>query len=233
MRTNSGIDLNSIVKSSPYNGRLLSAKLLVLIPVLFGFEFALRTFSHHLPAGSVDILRFPLRIFLPILILLIPCLPFLCLWAVWRKFHGLAVSRAVAQGIRAGVVVLISFTAFHFLRSWIPKGLPTGSLEDRFDAAVWNEPGAGGMPVPQKTTKRQRMLGDLVWNVLPGKSRDEIIALLGQPDSNACKFFHRSESDLVYPLGWQRDLVVNLDSEVLRVEFDEENRFTSFRVMHD
>lgn len=72
--------------------------------------------------------------------------------------------------------------------------------------------------------------------MLPGTSRDDILEMLGQPeDPNSMygRAFYRSESDLVYVLGRERDHVFNMDAEWLRIEFDNDKRFKSFRILND
>jgi hypothetical protein len=54
------------------------------------------------------------------------------------------------------------------------------------------------------------MLEDLVFNVLPGKSRVEIEVLLGP--SLETNYFSSVDKDLIYYMGPQRDSFMGIDS---------------------
>ena len=95
----------------------------------------------------------------------------------------------------------------------LPQNLPTGSDLLKFDSAVWKADEAKPLP-KDLVTSRQKMLKDLVENVLPNKSRDEIVHLLGQ-STETSNF--RGRYDLIYVLGPQRDSVFGLDYEWLLI----------------
>ena len=78
---------------------------------------------------------------------------------------------------------------------------------------------------------RERMLNDLVTNVLPGKRKDEIEHLLGP--SIESNWFGTMHSDLMYYMGPERDHFVAIDSEWLLIWLDENKRFERYRVTND
>lgn len=77
---------------------------------------------------------------------------------------------------------------------------------------------------------RLRMVDDLVDNhALRGRTRPEIIELLGEKDRTA----YFSEWDLVYWLGPGRYGDAIGDSEWFVVRFDDDGRVSEYRVVHD
>lgn len=65
---------------------------------------------------------------------------------------------------------------------------------------------------------RQRMLGDLVDEHLIGKSRKDIIAMLGEPSPKMDP--DGSGASLAYPTGIERKSYIRIDSEWLLISFD-------------
>ena len=73
----------------------------------------------------------------------------------------------------------ISFTILvgYAVASYI-QVLPNGSHLQAFDSEIWIANDYSILD-REEITNRQKMLGDVVENILPGKSRNEIIKLLG------------------------------------------------------
>jgi hypothetical protein len=105
----------------------------------------------------------------------------------------------------------------------ISGALPTGSYLQRFDPSIWQQPRKF---VKGDITPRQKMLGDLVENVLPGRSRAEIKKLLGSPDDAA-------DRELIYGLGTERDSMFPIDDETLVIRLDSSGRFASYYIYVD
>src|SRR5574337_1903561 len=104
--------------------------------------------------------------------------------------------------------------------------LPASSYEKKFDSASWKDEASwSGIDRP---TPRQQMLGDLVNNVLPGKSRAEVLEILGPPSQ--AKMTHAA--DLVWCLGIERGLF-GIDSEWLFVWFDSAGVVSRTALGHD
>jgi hypothetical protein len=80
-------------------------------------------------------------------------------------------------------------------------------------------------------TPRQKMLRDVVENLLPGKTRREIEALLGP--SSATWYFEDTGRDLIYMTGPERDTPFSIDSEWLLIWLDQNDRFERFAVHRD
>jgi outer membrane protein assembly factor BamE (lipoprotein component of BamABCDE complex) len=85
--------------------------------------------------------------------------------------------------------------------------------------------------VAHDITPRQKMLGDVVDNVLPGKTRAEIEAILGSPEETSC--FANTGRDLIYSTGPERDTPFSIDSEWLLIWLDDQGRFERYAVYRD
>ena len=126
---------------------------------------------------------------------------------------------------RLAIVGLLLFALVGVTLTHIRNGLPMSSHVLPFDAAEWAKPSSivGGDLV----TIRQKMLGDLVDRVLPSRTREEIIAVLGVPRE-------RPEfTELCYPLGNERGSLFALDAEYLIVHFDRNGRYSHVGVHVD
>ncbi len=108
--------------------------------------------------------------------------------------------------------------------------LPSGSDLKQFDYLIWEE--KSSMQADENAiSERQMMLKDLVKNVLPGKTKDEIEHLLGESLETA--YFKSIDKDMIYYLGPQRDAFMNIDSEWLLIWLDESGKFKTYRVVND
>ena len=84
--------------------------------------------------------------------------------------------RAFVSVTTAGIMSCI----FAFvLVSVLPRPLPSGSHELPFDSSQWKDPRSEHY-VANEITPRQKMLADVVSNVLPGRTREQIEQALGR-----------------------------------------------------
>ncbi len=108
--------------------------------------------------------------------------------------------------------------------------LPEGSDELVFDASAWAAP-SGIERKGDSVTQRQKMLKDLISNVLPGRSRSEIEALLGPalegPESS------EGEPDLIYRTGPERTGLFGINSEWLLIWLDDSGEYLRCEVEGD
>ncbi len=107
---------------------------------------------------------------------------------------------------------------------------PTGSNLMKFNPDVWKTEKAQIWPENGPST-REKMLKDLVKNVLPGKSRAEIETLLGP--SLETDYFQSIDKDLIYYMGPERDNYMALDSEWLLIWLDENGIFQKYKIVND
>ncbi|WP_428737096.1 hypothetical protein [Sulfurimonas sp.] len=108
--------------------------------------------------------------------------------------------------------------------------LPAGSDMQKFDSIVWQNESS----IKSKNNSisaREKMLKDLVENVLPNKTKNEIEDLLGK--SLETVYFKSIDKDMVYYLGPQRDSFMNIDSEWLLIWLDDSGKFKDYRVVND
>lgn len=126
---------------------------------------------------------------------------------------------------------LLTMTIVSFwltLAGYLPRNLPTESDLLKFDSDAWKKDES--MPLPKDlVTARQKMLEDLVENVLPDKTKEEIINILG-PQTETSNF--KGGYDLIYVLGPQRDSVMGLDYEWLLMHF-KNGRFRKYSIEVD
>ncbi len=124
--------------------------------------------------------------------------------------------------------ILILALAFPMLVSQTPRGLPAGSFADKFDATVWGQDTSVHGP---EVTARQRMLGDVIANVVMNKYKSEIISQLGQP--NRVNAFRAANWDLIYATGPQRDAYIPVDYEWLLIWFGPNGRVSRYEIWSD
>ncbi|MBY6189931.1 hypothetical protein KUV22_05800 [Microbulbifer agarilyticus] len=109
-------------------------------------------------------------------------------------------------------------------------GLPSGSDVLAFDSALWKSEHSTVDFDDDLISSRQKMLGDLLRNVIPGKSGDEIRHLLGAPAD-----IRRAGGgyDFIYYMGPQRDSFFPVDSEWLLIWLDSDGYFERYELYSD
>ena len=90
-----------------------------------------------------------------------------------------------------------------------------------FDSQTWKQGNQGEVRV-------RRVDSLLPQHNLIGKSRGEVVALIGEPDNTS--YFR--EYDMVYRLGMERAFI-NIDSEWLVLRLDTNQVVTEFRIVRD
>jgi hypothetical protein len=95
---------------------------------------------------------------------------------------------------------------------------------------VWRDPRSAEY-VEGDITPRQKMLADIVKNILPGRPRAELEGLLGP--SLDTLYFKNEGSDLIYMLGPERDSYITIDSEWLLIWLDKDGRFKRYAIAKD
>jgi len=76
-------------------------------------------------------------------------------------------------------------------------------------------------------SNRQKMLGDLVRNILPTKPKPEVISLLGEEETT-----HFGSNSLQYWMGKPRTGMA-FGPEFLILEFDEDDIYSGWRIYSD
>ncbi|HEX6083713.1 MAG TPA: hypothetical protein VF266_04255 [Thermoanaerobaculia bacterium] len=119
---------------------------------------------------------------------------------------------------------LMLFAVITGLSVLYARGLPTGSFVRSFDAAAWRD---SQYWAEGDITERQKMLGAVVRDVLPGRTRAEIVARLGPPSDAWWN------CDMTYVTGPERGSLFAIDSEWLLIDLDEQGRFERYRIATD
>lgn len=127
----------------------------------------------------------------------------------------------------AGLMFLL--TALGLSRT-IQGALPTGSELLAFNRSVWLDP-VSSQFVDGDITPRQEMLADVVNNVLPGQSCEEIQGRLGP--SLETPYFQGTGRDLIYVLGPERDSFMRVDFEWLLIWCSPSGRFERYEILTD
>ena len=142
----------------------------------------------------------------------------LALPVAWHRGEPLKPLPSILLLACFGSFCLISVTALN------NRLLPPGSYGQRFDPDLWRRINA--TPAAGAITPRQKMVGDVVKNILPGRSRNEIEELLGPSEE-------KNETELVYNLGRIRGALFPLGDEWLVITLDASARFKSYEVSKD
>ena len=132
--------------------------------------------------------------------------------------------------LSVSLVGLLLFGLAYGLSATIKGDLPSGSHLLSFESARWK---AGGSDVPERgdISIRQKMLGDVVKKVLPGRDRSALEDLLGP--SLDTPYFAGTGRDMIYRLGMERDSMFGIDSEWLLIWLDDSGRFERYEVRND
>jgi hypothetical protein len=125
---------------------------------------------------------------------------------------------------------LLGVATIAVLARFIPAGLPVGSRLARFDPIAWRQATSTEF-VAGDITIRQKMLGDVVDNFLPGRSRADIESILGP--SLDTPYFRGTGRDLIYVLGPERQSYFAIDSEWLLIWLDSAGRFEKYAIYTD
>ena len=127
--------------------------------------------------------------------------------------------------ILTGPAISLTILFVFALKPYIPKILPSGSHLQQFDSELWIADDS--VIANDGITPRQKMVGDAVDHVLPGKTRNEIIRLLGlsSDDSN--------QATLNYYLGPARGDFPGMHVEFLKVHFDPSGHYEKPSVVVD
>ena len=134
------------------------------------------------------------------------------------------------------LILTLSIFSVFFVGCAEPKrSLPTGSEDMKFDPLVWADEKAI-LPAAHESgilvSERERMLSDLVKNVLPGSSKSDIEAMLGP--SLGTPYFASVDKDFIYYLGPEREgYFGNIDSEWLLIWVSSDGVFEKYAIYND
>jgi hypothetical protein len=135
---------------------------------------------------------------------------------VLSKRRNKSLNSAVAIGPTISVTILFLYVCSPYM----PQFLPNGSHLQAFNSELWIADDS--IIVNDGITVRQKMLGDVVENVLPGKSRNEIIRLLGLSSDDSY------QSTLLFYLGPARGDSSGIEVEHLRVYLDHSKKYEKY-----
>jgi hypothetical protein len=183
----------------------------------FGFFRSLWPYQGWLKAVST---AYPYSLILFFALVITFNLYSLIVW-IMAKWRNRDLNSAVAIGPTISLTILILFLCAPYM----PKFLPNGSHLQPFDSELWIADDS--ILVRDGITNRQKMLGDVIEKVLPGKSRNEIIRLLGlsSDDSN--------QPTLLFYLGPARGDSSGIAVEWLKIHLGPNGNFEKYEVFRE
>ena len=187
----------------------------------FGFYESLWPYqSWFKPVSMAYVLS--LYLLLPALVIIFG-LYSLIAWAISKKKN-----KDLKSAVVIGPTISVTILFLYVCSSYMPQFLPNGSYSQPFDSELWIADDA--IVVKEGITNRQKMLGDVVGNVLPGKSRNEIIRNLGlfSNDSNHPLVDDLNQPTLVFYLGPARRDFKGVSAEWLRIYLDPSGHFEKY-----
>lgn len=148
-----------------------------------------------------------------------------CRWAVDKDK---AIERRGGLWLVISLLLLLAALSGPVCKLSYCRGLPTGSFAMAFDRQAW-----APMPRGDSSIKdRQKMLADVIKNVVAGNTYDEIRAELG-PTEDASWLDESGGDILSYYMGPARDDMIPIDGEVLVIHFDTEGRVSRWYTFID
>jgi len=140
---------------------------------------------------------------------------------IWAKIKKTTMHPIVSMGPAISFTILVGFV----LAPCMPRFLPSGSHLQSFDSELWIADNSTVMR--EGINDRQKMLGDVVENILPGKSRNEIIRLLGLSSDDS------HQPTLLFYLGPARGDSSGIAVEWLKVYLGPSGNFEKYEVFRE
>jgi hypothetical protein len=183
----------------------------------FGFFRSLWPYQNWFKPVSI---AYTLSLFLFIALIITANLYSLISWILTKKRN-----RDLSPAITIGPVISFTILIGFLCAPYMPKFLPSGSNLQPFNSELWIADDSTIMR--EGINDRQKMLGDVVGNILPGKSRNQIIRLLGlsSDDSN--------QPTLLFYLGPARGDFFGVEVEWLEVYLDLSGNFKRYEVYRE
>lgn len=148
---------------------------------------------------------------------------------IFRKIKKQQITKTIIAGVAVPLSFLILIPVSFFITRSLPRPLPVGSDLLKFNSEIWHKESStkwnNGISI------REQMLKDVIKNVLPGKSKEQIEELLGP--SLETNYFSSIEKDFIYYLGPERDGFLNIDSEWLLLWLDENGNYKRYQIVND
>jgi len=137
-------------------------------------------------------------------------------------------NKDLKSAVVIGPAISITILILYVCTPYMPKFLPNGSHSQPFDSDLWIADDS--ILVKEGITNRQKMLGDVIENVLPGKSKNEIIRNLGltSDDTNHPVLDDLNQPTLVFYFGPARKDFMGVQAEYLKVYLDPSEHFTKY-----
>lgn len=132
-------------------------------------------------------------------------------------------NKDLKSAVVIGPTISVAILFLYVCSPYMPKFLPNGSHSQSFNSDLWIADDS--ILVRDGITNRQKMLGDVIDNVLPGKSRNEIIKLLGLSSDDT------NQPALLFYLGPARGDSSGVEVERLRVHLGPSGNFEKYEFL--
>ena len=140
---------------------------------------------------------------------------------IWSKWKRNELHPMIAIGPAVSLTIIIIWS----LKPYMPSFLPSGSYQQPFNTELWIADDS--TVVNENITVRQKMVGDVVENILPGKSRNEVIRLLGLSSDDS------HQPTLNYYLGPLRGDFSEMHIEILKIHFNSSGHYEKYAIITD
>ena len=148
---------------------------------------------------------------------------------IYRRIKKEQLTKSIVAGVSVSLSLLVLSPFSLAIYRSLPRPLPAGSDLLTFNSQTWKKESStewnNGVSV------REQMLNDVITKILPAKSKEEIVELLGP--SLETNYFKSIEKDFIYYLGPQRDGLINIDSEWLLLWLDENGMYKKYQIVND
>lgn len=132
-------------------------------------------------------------------------------------------NKDLKSAVVIGPTISVAILFLYVCSPYMPKFLPNGSHSQSFNSDLWIADDS--ILARDGITNRQKMLGDVIDNVLPGKSRNEIIKLLGLSSDDT------NQPALLFYLGPARGDSSGIEVERLRVHLAPSGNFEKYEFL--
>ena len=139
-------------------------------------------------------------------------------------------NKDLSSPVVIGPTISVTILFLYVCSPFMPTFLPNGSHSQPFDSDLWIADDS--ILVRDGITNRQKMLGDVIDNILPGRSKNEIIKLLGlfSDSSNHSAPNNSNQPTLIFYLGPARRDTMGIQAEWLKVYLDPSGHFAKYEV---
>ena len=219
-------NINIMVLETIKNNKITISITVISVIAIFSTVFLYRFFPSLFPRDILLIYLIAFTLYFAVVALFCLISAGLFLWPKKKKKSQKKITLVgVTLFLSTILIAPLSLALLHAL----PKTLPSGSDKKAFNSDLWKLESStdwnDGISI------REQMLKDVVENILPEKTKEEIQNQLGA--SLETDYFRSYDKDLLYYLGPERDGLITIDSEWLLIWLDDSGKFERYKIVND